>query len=150
TAQHRICQCFLGQKDHIERRGSDLVPALRQTVGPLFSALEPDFPFWSAATGSQPLLTIGPDHEVLLDLIRVNRKRLREMFAAGVAELATVFQSILSPDTLAELQRVALLGENGLRVCRFLSQIRHQPRPHHSSLSAAFPRTRTGIPHGAA
>jgi hypothetical protein len=112
TAQHRICQSFLGQKDHIERRGSDLVPALRQTVGPLFSALEPDFPFWSAVTGSQPLLTIGPDHEVLLDLVRVNRKRLREIFTTGVAELATVFQSILSPDTLAELQRIALLGEN--------------------------------------
>jgi hypothetical protein len=112
TAQHRICQCFLGQKDHIERRGSDLVPALRITVGPFFSALEPDFPFWSAVSGSQPLPTFGPDHEVLLDLVRVNRKRLREMFTTGVAELATVFQSILCADTLAELQRVALLGEN--------------------------------------
>ncbi len=112
TAQHRICQCFLGQKDHVERRGSDLVPALRQTVGPLFSALEPDFPFWSAVSGSQPLPTLGSEHEVLLDLVRINRKRLREMFATGVAELTTVFQSILSPDTLAELQQIALLEEN--------------------------------------
>jgi hypothetical protein len=112
TARHRICQSFLGQKDHIERRGSDLVPALRETVGPLFSALEPDFPVWSAVTGSQPLPTIGPDHEVLLDLVRVNRKRLREMFTTGVAELATVFQSILSPATLAELQRIAGSGES--------------------------------------
>jgi hypothetical protein len=30
------------------------------------------------------------------------------MFRSGVAELQSVFQSILSPDTLAELQRVAL------------------------------------------
>jgi hypothetical protein len=110
--QHRICQSFLGQKEHLERHGSDLVPALRRTVGTLFSALEPDFPVWSAVVGSQPLPTIGPDHEVLLDLVRVNRKRLREMFASGVAELTSVFQSILSPETLAELQRVALLGEN--------------------------------------
>ncbi|MGA7321595.1 MAG: hypothetical protein WBW98_13870 [Candidatus Sulfotelmatobacter sp.] len=102
----------MGQKDHIERRGSDLVPALRETVGPLFSALEPDFPVWSAVTGSQPLPTIGPDHEVLLDLVRVNRKRLREMYTTGVAELATVFQSILSPATLAELQRIAGSGES--------------------------------------
>jgi glucosylglycerate synthase len=115
TAQHRICQAFLGQKDHVEQRGSDLVPALRQTVGPLFSALEPDFPFWSVVSSSQPLLTTGPDHEVLLDLARVNRKRLREMFTTGVAELATVFQTILSPDTLAELQRVAGAGENNFK-----------------------------------
>src|ERR1022692_914347 len=44
---YRICQAFLGERDPIERRAADLVPALRQTVGTLFSALEPDFPVWS-------------------------------------------------------------------------------------------------------
>jgi glucosylglycerate synthase len=48
---------------------------------------------------------------VLLEPMRVNRKRLREMFSTGVAELESVFQSILSPSTLAELQRIARLGE---------------------------------------
>jgi hypothetical protein len=43
--------------------------------------------------------------------MRVNRKRLREMFSTGVAELETVFHSILSPSTLAELQRIAGLEE---------------------------------------
>ena len=33
------------------------------------------------------------------------------MFTTGVAELESVFQSILSPSTLAELQRIARLGE---------------------------------------
>jgi len=36
---------------------------------------------------------------------------LREMFSTGVAELESVFQSILSADTLAELQRIARVGE---------------------------------------
>jgi hypothetical protein len=111
TGRYRICQSFLGEKDHIERRAADLVPALRQTVGALFSALEPDFPVWSAVAGSQPAPTIGADQEVLLEPVRVNRKRLREMFSTGVAELESVFQSILSPSTLAELQRIARLGE---------------------------------------
>jgi len=44
--------------------------------------------------------------------MRVNRKRLREMFSTGVAELESVFQVILSPSTLAELQRIARLGED--------------------------------------
>ena len=111
AGRYRICQSFLGEKDHIERRAADLVPALRQTVGTLFSALEPDFPVWSAVAGSQPAPTTGADQEVLLEPMRVNRKRLREMFSTGVAELESVFQSILSPSTLAELQRIARLGE---------------------------------------
>jgi len=48
---------------------------------------------------------------VLLEPVRVNRKRLRDMFSTGVAELESVFQSILSPSTLAELQRIAGVGE---------------------------------------
>jgi hypothetical protein len=111
TGGYRICQSFLGEKEHIERRSSDLVPALRQTVGALFSALETDFPTWSTVTGSKPVPTTGSEQEMLLDPIRVNRKRLREMFSTGVAELQAVFQSILSTSTLAELQRIARLGE---------------------------------------
>jgi hypothetical protein len=111
TGGYRICQSFLGEKDHVERRAADLVPALRQTVGVLFSSLEPDFPVWSTVNGSQPVPTTGADQEVLLEPVRVNRKRLREMFSTGVAELETVFQSILSPSTLAELRRIAGLGE---------------------------------------
>jgi glucosylglycerate synthase len=111
TGRYLICQSFLGEKDHIERSAADLVPALRQTAGTLFSALEADFPVWSGVAGSQPPPTTGADHEVLLEPLRVNRKRLREMFSTGVAELESVFQSILSPSTLTELQRIARLGE---------------------------------------
>jgi len=111
AGKYRICQSFVGEKDHIERHTADLVPALRQTVGALFSALEPDFPVWSAVAGSQPVPTTGAGQEVLLEPLRVNRRRLREMFSIGVAELESVFQSILCPSTLAELQRIARQGE---------------------------------------
>jgi hypothetical protein len=111
TGRYRICQSFLGEKDHIERRAADLVPALRPTAGALFSALDPDFPVWSAVAGSQPVAGTGANQEVLLTPVRVNRKRLREMFSTGVAELESVFQSILSPPTLAELQRIARTGK---------------------------------------
>ena len=111
TGRYRICQSFLGEKDHVERRAADLVPALRQTAGALFSALDPDFPVWSAVAGSEVVPTPGSDQDVLLTPARVNRKRLREMFSTGVAELESVFQSILSPSTLAELQRIAGTGE---------------------------------------
>src|ERR1700686_2532789 len=111
TGRYRICQSFLGEKDHVERRAADLVPALRQTAGALFSALDPDFPVWSAVAGSEVVPTTGSDQDVLLTPARVNRKRLREMSSTGVAELESVFQSILSPFTLAGLQRIAGTGE---------------------------------------
>jgi len=111
TGGYRICQSFLGEKDRVERHAADLVPTLRQTVGALFSALESDFSLWSTIAGSQPVPTTGSDQELLLNPMRVNRKRLREMFSTGVAELESVFRSILSPSTLAELQRIARLSE---------------------------------------
>lgn len=108
---YRICQSFLGTKEHVERRSADLVPAMRQTAGVLFSSLDPTFSLWSTRTSSQLIPTTGTKREFTLEPLRVNRKRLREMFSTGVAELESVFQSILSPSTLAELQRIARLEE---------------------------------------
>jgi hypothetical protein len=111
----RICQSFLGMKPHVERQAADLVPALRQTIGVLFSSMEQTFSLWSVATGSQPVPTNGVEQQATLDPLRVNRKRLREMFDSGVAQLESVFQSILSPATLTELQNIAREGEDEFR-----------------------------------
>jgi hypothetical protein len=115
TGGFRICQSFLGTRDPVERRAADLVPTLRQSVGVLFSALEFDYDVWSTVSGSQEVPSTGNDIELLLDPLRVNRKRLRDMFARGVSELESVFQSILSPSTLAELKRIVGLGEEQFR-----------------------------------
>jgi len=111
TGGFRICQSFLGNKDPVERRAADLVPTLRQSVGVLFSALESDFHVWSGVSGSQEVPSTGSDQELLLNPLRVNRKRLRDMFIKGVSELESVFQTILSPSTVAELKRIAGLEE---------------------------------------
>jgi hypothetical protein len=88
---------------------------LRHSVGVLFSALEPDFNAWSTVSGSQEVPSIGTDPELILDPLRVNRKRLRDMFVTGVSELESVFQTILSAATLAELKRIAGLREEEFR-----------------------------------
>ena len=107
AGEFRICQTFLGNKEHSQWRSADLVPALRQTVGALFSSLEPNFALWSSKTGSQSITTTGAEQQQVLEPLRVNRKRLRDMFSTGVAELHSVFQSILTPSTLTELQQIA-------------------------------------------
>jgi len=109
SGTYRTCQCFLGTKTNPDRSGSDLVATMRRTVGALFASLTGDFPVWSRITGSQAVPTFGTQPEVTLDGARVNRKRLRDMFATGVAQLEPVFQSILSASTLSELKTIATL-----------------------------------------
>ena len=108
----RIGQSFLGAKEHVVRHAADLVPALRQTIGVLFGSMESDFALWSSRTGSQAVPTTGPEQQFSLVSQRVNRKRLLESFRSGIGELQSVFQSILRPSTLAELQTMAGLGED--------------------------------------
>ena len=112
TGNYRVCQSCLGPKAQPDRGGSDLVAAMRRTVGALFSSMDSDFPHWSTITGSQPVTTLGTESEVMEEPVRVNRKRLRDMFSTGVAQLEPVFRSILSASTLSELQRIAALDVN--------------------------------------
>jgi glucosylglycerate synthase len=111
----RMHQTFLGTKAHVERGAGDLVPAMRQTVGTLFWSLDTNFQVWSAIAGSQPISAQGCESDTTLEPVRVNRKRLYDMFRAGVSELAPVFTPILSAATLAELQRIAGLPEDDFR-----------------------------------
>jgi glucosylglycerate synthase len=107
TGTYRVCQSFLGTKAQPDRSASDIVAVMRRTVGALFSSLDSNFALWSTIAESRPVPTIGTQSEVTPEPVRVNRKRLHEMFATGVAELEPVFRSILSASTLAELQRIA-------------------------------------------
>ena len=110
SGQYRVCQAFLGTKTPATHRdSSDIVAAMRRTVGALFWALDKDFLFWSTISGSQPIPTSGDQCETNPDTVRVSRKRLRDMFATGVTHLESVFRAILLPSTLSELQRIAAL-----------------------------------------
>jgi glucosylglycerate synthase len=107
----RVSQSFLGPKSRVEAAAEDLVPAMRRSVGTLFWSLDQNVRVWSTNSHSEPIPTFGPEHEVSLEPIRVNRARLHEMFIRGVAELEPVLKSILSASTLATLQRAAGAAE---------------------------------------
>jgi glucosylglycerate synthase len=111
----RICQTFLGTRSPTKRQSRDLVDAMRQTVGVLFSSLDATFSIWSGKTASQPVPTNGPEFELSVDPLRINRKQLKEMFSAGVLELESVLKSILSSATLSELQQLARADEDDFR-----------------------------------
>jgi hypothetical protein len=107
TGKYRVCQSFLGVKAPTPRNTSDVVAAMRRTVGALFSSLDSNFNQWSTTVGSQPVPTFGGQAEITPEPVRINRKHLRDSYADGVAQLAPVFRSILSSGTLSELQRIA-------------------------------------------
>ena len=109
TGKYRVCQTFVGTKEQPRRSPNDLVAAMRRTVAALFWSLDGNFPLWSTITGSQEVPTSEARSVLTKEAVRVDRKRLREMFATGVAELEPVFRSILSASTLSELQRIAAL-----------------------------------------
>lgn len=112
TGSYRVCQAFLGTKLRPTRSGGDLVAVMRRTVGALFSSLDPNFSLWSTITSSQSVPTVDSTPPSTTEAIRVDRKRLRDMFAAGVAELEPVFRQILSESTLSALQKITI-SENG-------------------------------------
>ena len=120
TGGYTVSQSFLGMKSRSEHHPDDLVAAMRQTVGVLFSSLETKFTSWSASNGSKPVSTIGPEYEMTLDPVRVNRRRLKQMFSGGVAELEPILRSILSQSTLSALQQIAALDEEN---CRYPAEL---------------------------
>jgi hypothetical protein len=111
SGNFKVSQSFLGAKNRSDHAPADLVFALRQTAGVLFWSLESNEPAWRAPEASQPIPTDGPECQVTLDPLRINRKRLYQMFSHGVAELEPVLRTLLSPGTMAELQRIAALPE---------------------------------------
>lgn len=115
AGKYRLYQIFLGIKAHGDRSARDLVFALRRTVGSLFFSLDRTVSNWSPVSSVQPVPSTDGHAEVKPEPVRVNRKRLREMFAHGVTELEPVFRSILKPDTLADLQKIAALDVEQFR-----------------------------------
>jgi len=110
TGKYRVCQSFLGAKPPSSRGGHDMVAAMRRTVGALFASLDANFPCWSAVTESQPVPTLGTVTAHPQEALRINRKRLLDLFADGVTQLDPVLSSILSPSVLSDIRGIAALG----------------------------------------
>lgn len=111
----RLTQSFLGAKPRVDSRSADLVLAMRQTVGVLFWALQGNFPVCTAQPEADGAPITDPKTVTSVEPVRVNRKRLYEMFVHGVAELDPVLSSILSAPTLADLKQAATAAEDSFR-----------------------------------
>jgi glucosylglycerate synthase len=103
------CQTFLGPKPRSASGG--VVDVIRQTVSGFFWCLESTASYWLKGVEPEALKTFGPDHQLTNESVRVDRKKLFQLFRTGVAELSQILSSILDPETHAELLRLAALEE---------------------------------------
>jgi hypothetical protein len=108
----KVSQSFLGTKARPENPPSDLVNAMRGTAGTIFAFMESAPSLWDGSREPLEAPCGGCQSTVSLEPLRVNRKRLYQMFAFGISELEPVFLSILSPETYGELKRLAALAED--------------------------------------
>ena len=107
----KLAQSFLGTKARPENAPTDLVKAMRESAGTLFNSMEAFASFWTAAGERLEAPCNGCQPSISLEPLRLNRKRLYQMFTFGLSELEPVFLSILSPETHAELKRLTALPE---------------------------------------
>lgn len=107
----KLSQAFLGAKTRREDAPSDLVGAMRETAGTLFSSLSAYSSVWQSTPEPVQAPCSGCEAAISEEHSRLNRKRLHDMFSFGVKELDPVFLSILTSPTHDALRALADLPE---------------------------------------
>ena len=117
TDGFKVCQSFLGPKIHArEPSAQNIVTTIQNAVGTLFRCMESQEAFWIARNGPpQPTPVFGFEYSSGLEPRRLNRKKMLAMFQNGVGQLAPVLESILSPETLRQIQGVSQQNEKQFR-----------------------------------
>lgn len=106
---YKCCQSFLGQKFATAVGGTDTVEAVRETVGNLFWCMEVHQAHWLERAGSQPIPTLGEDHELLPGEPPASSGKTLDLFRQGVDELDPILASILTADTHSQIKAIAAL-----------------------------------------
>ena len=110
--RYKVVQSFLGTRSRLESSSADLVKAMRETAGLLFCSMDCYPSAWKDAREPLPAPCSGCLPAASLEPMRVNRKRLHQMFTFGISQLEPVFSSILSAPIHEELKRLAGLPED--------------------------------------
>ena len=112
AAGYRIGQSFLGPRVEASKRsGLDLTTTIREIAGAMFRCMEIHQDYWVSRQGSQDVPTFGFQPVLDLDPVRIDRRRMFEMFRSGVDELGSVLERILSASTLEAIQENSRLEE---------------------------------------
>ncbi|HZN43752.1 MAG TPA: glycosyltransferase, partial [Nitrospiraceae bacterium] len=97
----RVCQSFLGAKIHNPKDpAADLSAMLVQVLGAVFALMEEHYSVWSKLEGSKPVNLFGFQYEVGVEPVNVNVDRMISSFRQGLSDLSSIWEQILSAETL--------------------------------------------------
>ncbi len=109
---YRICQSFLGPRVEASKHsGLDLTTTIQEVAGAVFRCMEIHQAYWVSRQGSQRVPTFGFQPILDLDPVRIDRKRMFQMFKSGVDQLGSVLEKILSSSTLQGIREISKLEE---------------------------------------
>jgi hypothetical protein len=113
---YRVGQSFLGPRvEGSKGSGLDLNAAIREIAGAMFRCMEIHQAYWVSRQGSQDVPTFGFRPILDLDPVRIDRKRMFQMFRSGVGELGSILDQILTPPTLQAIQEISKQEEKRFR-----------------------------------
>jgi hypothetical protein len=84
-------------------RTNDLPTMLAETVGAVFTLMDRHQDLWLEVRGSEPLPSVGTPHPPLVDPRALEVDAMLDAFRLGVRDLGTIWEMILSSDTLGEV-----------------------------------------------
>lgn len=113
----KLCQSFLGPKIHAQKLSAqNIVVTIQNALGALFRSMENHESYWLSRTESpRPVPVFGFEYSSGLEPRRINRKKMLMMFQNGVHQLTPILESILSSETLKEIQGVSQHDEKQFR-----------------------------------
>ncbi|MCI0666394.1 MAG: glycosyltransferase [Acidobacteria bacterium] len=111
TGGFKICQSFLGAKIHDAKDpGVDLSAMLTQVVSSVLSLMEIHHDDWVRVRGSQDVPLFGFEYTVGLEPIQVNVERMIDKFRTGARELSSIWEEVLTGETLHEINQLSALN----------------------------------------
>ena len=113
----RVCQSFLGAKIHNPKDpAADLSAMLVQVLGAVFALMEEHYSVWSKLEGSKPGNLFGFQYEVGVEPVNVNVDRMISSFRQGLSDLSSIWEQILSAETLAGLRPLGTCALQEFRI----------------------------------
>jgi len=110
---YKLCQSFLGPKIHAPDHSiQNIVATIQEALGTLFRCMETQEGYWLPRTEApQQAPLFGFEYSSGVEPRRFNRKRLHTMFQNGVNQLTPILESILSTETLGQIQEISQQSE---------------------------------------
>jgi glucosylglycerate synthase len=114
----KVCQVYLGEREHPPVDWKNLDSVIANVLGPLFLDIERDAPFWQHIRSSEAIPAYG-DHLPLVEEeenVAFDLRRLLEPFQLGFRNLREIWALVLPPGALLELSKAHRLPPEQFRI----------------------------------